>query len=954
MKICRYIYGAVALGSVILTTSLISCSDNILTEPIHSDTIINKNSDAFPWEPGMAYIKLKPNATLLPTTRAAKQCITRADVFRNSNVKVEQVFDMNNEYANLKRTRGLDRWFMLKFDKHTSVNKVIDELKRNPNIETVHGSIKVMPSKVNYTPITRAPINIRRMQPANNGTGYLNFTDPFLKYQWHYTTTNEVYMTFKPGADINLFDAWTKETGDPHVVVAVMDSGIDFTHEDLIGSAWEGKDPETGQTIHGRNFWAAETGNGNPNDIIPGGHGTHVAGTIAARNNNNIGVCGIAGGNGNKNSGVRLMSCEIYGHDGKNETATTAYIVKAFEFAAEHGASIMNCSWGYAFDRSKYLNNENFQRIFQNQFKLLKEGIDYFTDIAGCDAKGNKKPDAYMKGGLIFFASGNDSQYDIEMIPASYQRVVAVGATNSQGIPTDYMDKGPWVDILAPGGTTEENNVYQGVLSTVPRTFVNGKTGPYPNTDFTLPQNSLYAYAQGTSMATPHVTGIAALVVSKFGKNNPKFTNEDLRRRILNAVKPESPYAVKTDANLAGKMGVGFIDANFALADAETQKPIAPTIKVTDYSQHPTSGYYDAAITWKVTADNDALNQQKTAFAYDIKLYKKDDMAKPVQAYTQYSYNLQQGAQMEQQFTGLDTDVEYVVKMIARDRFNNASPEVTAHFKTRLNHAPMFTTTIPQPLRLLDTQPFYHQVLPVKDADGHTWTYTTTDLPKGVELKRIENKFDLLIKTDKTGTYQFAVTLTDQLGGQTTQTFAYQVVEHTAPNVNAPISDVSLFEHDRDVNIDLSNVFATTSGMPIKFVVTTDNPHVVKAALKANQLTLTPKAKGIATVTLTAIDGTKQNSTSFTVRVTNSHATDVHALYPIPAHSYIKALMHSNVDRVEAMVTTVYGQKVIEKTLIPNGSTNEITLGIDRLAPGTYYLILKTNRLTSKHTFIKK
>ena len=97
----------------------------------------------------------------------------------------------------------------------------------------------------------------------------------------------------------------------------------------------------------------------------------------------------------------------------------------------------------------KYLNNANFQRIFKTQFDLLKEGIDYFTDIAGCDPQGNKKPNAYMKGGLVVFASGNDSQYDIDMIPASYPRVLAVGAFNSLGTPTDYMNKDPWVDVLA-------------------------------------------------------------------------------------------------------------------------------------------------------------------------------------------------------------------------------------------------------------------------------------------------------------------------------------------------------------------------------------------------------------------------------------------------------------------------------------------------------------------------
>lgn len=951
MKTLRYLAPACLFLSVGLFTA---CQDDsLLATQNNPSAVINGQSDAMPWQPGMAFFKLKNSLTA--PTRAAQSAVNHAKIFNDEHVKVEQVFDMSSEYANLKRSRGMDRWFLVTFDEDKDVNQVIKELEKDPAIEKVHGNIKLVPASVTYKPATRAPLTIDRVFPANDGTGPLNFSDPYLKYQWHYTTTIEEYGWYKPGAGINLFSAWQKETGDPNVVVAVMDSGIDFTHEDLRESAWKGRDKETGVEISGRNFWYAESKQGDPNELIPGGHGTHVAGTIAARNNNNKGVCGIAGGNGEANSGVRLMSCEIYGHDGKTEVANSASIAKAFEFAAENGANICNCSWGYGFDRKKYLNNTVFHETFKNQFAILKEGIDYFTDIAGCDAQGNKKPNSYMKGGLVFFASGNDGQDDIEMIPASYNRVVAVGATNSMDVPTDYMDKGPWVDILAPGGTTVEQEVSKGVLSTVPDDYYFMQTGPYNNSDFTFPTSNNYAYAQGTSMATPHVTGVAALVISKFGKKNSNFTNEDLRKRLLASIKTVSPYSLRSEQNFAGKLGVGMIDANFALSDAEVEKPNAPELTVTDYSNDATKGYYDAQISWTVTADNDAISDKKTAFAYDLYLYAKDNMATPLVRETIYSYDKNVGDKLEYNFSNLDTDKEYVVKMVAKDRSGNKSEEVVKSFKTRLNHAPVFVNTIESNLKLSETTPFYHKVIAVKDEDNHSWTYVTTELPEGVELKRVGNSFDLLVKVNKVGKFSFDITLTDQLGGKSTQHISYEVVAQSLPKQTQSLSSVSLFERGESTTIDLSNVFSTDNATEkLTYKATSSNNNVVKATLNGHQLTLVPNQSGNANVVITAQNGSRFITSTIQVHVSSSTAADVHAVYPIPAHSYIKALMRSNVTTVELMVTSIRGQKLITETIDVNPSTHEATLGVDRLAPGTYYLLVKTNRTTSKHTFIKK
>ena len=159
-----------------------------------------------------------------------------------------------------------------------------------------------------------------------------------------------------------------------------------------------------------------------------------------------------------------------------------------------------------------------------------------------------------------------------------------------------------------------------------------------------------------------------------------------------------------------------------------------------------------------------------------------------------------------------------------------------------------------------------------------------------VEIKRVGNALDLFIKVGSVGTYGFEVTLTDQLGGKTVQKFAYKVVSHTAPTPNNTLGDVSLFEQGEAAQINLANAFTAMSGGEMQFSATSSNDAVVKASVAGTQLTLTPGQKGTATITLTAIDGGKRTTTTIQVRVTDKNAPDVHTIYPIPAHSYIKAL----------------------------------------------------------------
>ena len=175
------------------------------------------------------------------------------------------------------------------------------------------------------------------------------WNDPQMSLQWHYQNFGDIPYSVA-GADINLFDAWKVSTGSPDVVVAIIDGGIDTSHEDLSQNLYvnlaelngeAGKDDDGNgyvDDIYGFNFCT------NEGKIYPHNHGTHVAGTVAAVNNNGIGVAGVAGGDGSVQTGVRLMSCQVFD---PRSGAGQGDFAKALVYACENGASIAQCSWGW-------------------------------------------------------------------------------------------------------------------------------------------------------------------------------------------------------------------------------------------------------------------------------------------------------------------------------------------------------------------------------------------------------------------------------------------------------------------------------------------------------------------------------------------------------------------------------------------------------------------------------
>jgi len=311
--------------------------------------------------------------------------------------------------------------------------------------------------------------------------------DPYYKYQWHFD--NPVY------GGIQMEKAWDISTGNPSVIVAIVDTGI--AYEDY-GKYCLAPDLASTCFVAGYDFVNKDT---HPND--DNRHGTHVAGTVAQSTNNNLGVAGVA-------FNTCLMPVKVLDSRG---SGTYANIAKGIRFAADNGAKVINLSLGGTAS-----NN------------TLREAVAY----------------AYGKGVTIVAACGNNNKPTC-LYPAAYDDyVIAVGATQYDETKAPYSNYGPSLDLVAPGGNTSldqnKDGYADGVLQ---QTFKNS----WAVCDFA------YYFFQGTSMATPHVVGTAALLIA----NGNAVTPDDVRAALQETA--EDLGAPSWDATY----GWGLVDAFAAL-----------------------------------------------------------------------------------------------------------------------------------------------------------------------------------------------------------------------------------------------------------------------------------------------------------------------------------------------------------------------------------------------------
>ncbi len=280
--------------------------------------------------------------------------------------------------------------------------------------------------------------------------------------------------------------------------------------------------------------------------IYPSAHGTHVAGTVAAISNNAIGVAGIAGGSGTAN-GVRLISCQIF------RSSLSGGFALAPVYAADNNAAISQNSWGYS------------TMGYYEQSVL--DAIDYFNINGGGDV---------LNGGITIFAAGNENSSGLKY-PACYSGTFSVAATNNQDQKAYYSNYDTWVDISAPGGEVNQL-IARGVMSTI--------------------LSNSYNYSQGTSMACPHASGVAALIISYAYRNSTILNTSDVANILRNSTDDHYPL----NPGYLNMLGTGRLNAHAALLATQTMLAVVPNPQ---YLTATTLNASEINLSWAANVFND-------------------------------------------------------------------------------------------------------------------------------------------------------------------------------------------------------------------------------------------------------------------------------------------------------------------------------------------------------------
>lgn len=498
---------------------------------------------------------------------------------------MERVFPYDEEREELTRKSGLHQWYVVRFGGEYTAEQVAEQFKALGEVQSIDFNRTI---KRAYTG-KATPLTTQQLERMSSFSTRTTMNDPLFAQQWSLVnngnlfTQGDVVKSVKD-ADVQCENAWERSTGDESVIVAVLDEGVFVDHPDLKDNIWVNEDEINRSTkdndgngykgdYHGYNF-AKNTGVITWNDVYDSGHGSHVAGVIAARNGNGVGISSIAGGDA-KNSGVKIMVCQIFsGNVGSSGIA----VARAIKYAADNGAVVLQCSWGYISGRANEYDwgEAGFasQEEWERGAPLEKDALDYFTHNAG-------SPSGVIDGGIAVFAGGNESA-PMAGYPGASDDYVSVAATAADFTPAVYTNYGPGTSVSAPGGDQDYYYDY------VDAEHSYGEVGCILST---LPYNvseSGYGYMEGTSMACPHVSGVVALGISYATQLRRHFKASELQQLLLDTAVPIDSYMT------------GDKEYRRYVADIGPQQPMR--MKLSDYKGKMGSGQVSAAALMEAIA----------------------------------------------------------------------------------------------------------------------------------------------------------------------------------------------------------------------------------------------------------------------------------------------------------------------------------------------------------------
>lgn len=782
--------------------------------------------------------------------------------------RMQRTFPYAGRFEARTRAEGLHLWYDVYFDRNASLTKAGEELSAIDGIEIIE-----------YRPQIRriGSLEVREIDPepgvSSSAAGV--FDDPGLPNQWHYYNDGSRNNSVA-GCDINVIHVWKNfTTGNGDVIVSVVDGGVDYTHEDLADNMW--RNPEqSGDRVYGWNFV-----NGGPL-VTADDHGTHVAGTIAAVNNNGKGVSGIAGGDkANGIPGVKIMSCQIFQGEDSGPGAA------AIKWGADHGAVISQNSWGYKFET---LADAMAYQTSQSD----KDAIDYFIKYAGFDENG--KQTGPMAGGVVIFAAGNDG-WGIGH-PGDYESCIAVGSVGADYRAAYYTNYGTWVDIAAPGGDVKKGNqVYS-----------------------TLPGNK-YGYMQGTSMACPHVSGIAALIISKDGGQG--FTSKALRQRLLTSVNDISQFnsieigglvdAYKSVVGSSGKPPLQI--SNFKAAAASNNIAFSLTVP-SDPDDGKPNMIYIYYSTGEITSSN------YTEFPYETYLVQ----------------DLEPGDVLSGDFFVPEFETDYSLLAVASDYGGNKSePTPSVQVSVGVNNPPVIEPVSGTAINIKAWQSAELDFI-VTDPDGHEMTPSVDRDTAGIAFYWTADTLHVKIDGKKItpGRHAASLVVSDSYGKLSSLEFFYTVEKNNAPVLIKGFEDVVFSDLGETLKMDLREYFQDPDGEQLSYTCSVSSYDIANVAFRGENMLLTSLTQGTMNVEVIASDAFGEYVSSvFDVLVRISdHLFDI---YPNPVSDTLR-ISSSKQMEISVEIHSVSGALVYREADVSVSPFDIMKVDMASLPGGIYTL----------------